>query len=203
MSIVKILKEIFLVEYWSDRKVSSPKNLTSHYQNELWKMYFDEICIWGKYSLFEKEIERFKYRSDRQLSTGLVEVVSKCVEVSKLFGEHADWVVVPIPMHWTRYFLRGFHHTNLIAQWVWKSLNLSFLPILRTKWTKRQAKLSRQQRLNNKKNSFFLKNWYTVPSHVILIDDVVSSWSTFNEAAKLLKEAWSKKILCFTIASNA
>ena len=200
---MKIIKEIFLVEQGIQKKVSSPKNLTSHYEKELWKLYFDEICTWGEYAHFELQIERFKYHSDRHISTSLVEVLSKCVEVSKYFGEQSDWVVVPIPMHWTRYLLRGFHHTDLMAQGLSRILNLKVLSLLSTKWTKRQAKLSRWERMNNKKNSFFLKSRYTVPSHIILIDDVVSSWSTLNEAAKLLKEAWAKKVLCFTIASNA
>ena len=35
MNMMKIIKEIFLVEQGIQKKVSSPKNLTSHYEKEL------------------------------------------------------------------------------------------------------------------------------------------------------------------------
>lgn len=137
------------------------------------------------------------------MSTDLVEVLSKSVEVSTIFDIYQDWVVVPIPMHWTRYFFRGFHHTRKIAKEFCQKYGLGYSPLLGTKWTPRQSKLLRKERVLSKKNSFFIKDGYTTPSHIILIDDVTSSGSTFNEAAKVLSQSGAEYILCFAIASNA
>jgi ComF family protein len=203
MTIKKLLLDIFFINEKNIEEFWIPKNLTKHYKNECVPMYFDEVCVGGQYAFLKKDIERYKYQSDRQLSTRLVDVLAKCVEVSNLYQVNSDWVFIPVPMHWMRYFQRGFHHTERLSTELSNKIWWTHISLLQTKWTKRQAKLSRWDRLKNKKNSFFVKSWYTVPSHIILIDDVISSWSTLNEAAKVLRESWAKVVLCFTLASNA
>jgi ComF family protein len=151
----------------------------------------------------KRKIEQFKYHSDRHISTELVEVLSKCVEVSNFYPWFTNWEIVPVPMHWTRYFFRRFDHTKLLATQLWKILGLPVHRVLGTFFRLRQAKLSRDKRIRNKKNSFFVKNGYTVPSHIILIDDVLSSGATINEAARTLRYGWAEIIICFTLASNA
>jgi ComF family protein len=203
MNFLSILKDIFLEENERRSSTSSPKNLTVHYRQELRHVEYDEVCVWADYREWEKEIERYKYHSDRHISTDLVEVLSKCVEVSVYYGEHDDWVIIPIPMHWSRYMLRGFDHTKRLATELAHSLWIEYNPILKTKWRRRQSNLSRTKRLENKKDSFLIKNGYTIPSHIILIDDVVSSSSTFHEAARVLRAHGAEKVICFAIASNA
>jgi ComF family protein len=206
MNIFSLLAEIFLEEERKFSPPSSPKNLTQHYRVELRHVEvgeLDEICVWGNYQHLEYDIERYKYHSDRHISTRLVEVLAKCVEVSTFYGEHGDWVVVPIPMHWSRYILRGFDHTRRLAKELAERMNVGYAPILKSKWRRRQSSLPRTKRLENKKNSFLIKNGYTLPSHIILVDDVVSSGSTLHEAAKILKLHGVESIICFVIASNA
>ena len=36
----------------------------------------------------------------------------------------------------------------------------------------------------------------------ILVDDVVSTWTTINEISKILKKSWAKNIIALVIASN-
>jgi ComF family protein len=189
MDPLSILKDIFLEEVPVLSSPTSPKNLTDHYRQELRNSYFDEVCVGANYSDLESKIERYKYHSDRHLSTEFVEVMSKCVEASRLYGEYHDWVVIPVPMHWSRYVLRGFHHTRTLAKCLAKKLSLSLEYPISTRYRPRQSQLLRTKRIENKKNSFFIKSGYTVPSHVILIDDVISSGATLDEAAKTLKNA--------------
>lgn len=204
MKILRLIFDIFFEwTFQKDQGVVLPINLTQHYQQELQTLFFDELWVWWEYAHLESKIERYKYHSDRHISTEFVDILSKCVEVSNIFGEEQDWEIIPIPMHWTRYLLRGFHHTSLLACKLWKRFHCPVSTILKTKFRRRQTKLTRIQRMQNKKNSFFLKTGYTLPSHILLLDDVVSSWATLNEAARVLKEGWVKKIICFTLASNA
>ena len=106
-------------------------------------------------------------------------------------------------MHWTRYLLRGFDHTGLLAKKLSHRLHLPFFPCLKTAFRRRQTSLIREKRIANKKNSFSVKKGYTVPSHIILIDDVVSSGATLNEAARVLKSHGAQVVICFLLASNA
>ena len=203
MTFFSLIREIFLEDEDMGLLRSNPKNLTTHYQKELRHVEVVEVCVWWDYRILEEIIERYKYHSDRQRSTELVEVLAKCVDVSNSFGEHDDWVVVPVPMHWSRYIIRGFDHTDRLARELARMLHLRQSTLLWTRYRKRQSNLSRDKRIENKKDSFFIKNRYTIPSHVILIDDVVSSGSTFYEASSVLKKAWVENVICFAIASNA
>ncbi|GAB0175273.1 MAG: hypothetical protein HHAS10_11520 [Candidatus Altimarinota bacterium] len=203
MKFTHFLRDIFFLQKEEKPTELSPRNLTAHYRYENGDIFFDEICVGGNYKNLSHKIERYKYQSARHLSTELVEVLSKCVEVSCFFSQWDDWEVVPIPMHWTRYIFRGFHHTKKIGIEFSKKYNFNFSSPIGTKWTRRQSKLRRKERIQNKKNSFFIKDGYTVSSHIILIDDVTSSGSTFNEAAKVLSLGGAECILCFAIASNA
>jgi len=36
----------------------------------------------------------------------------------------------------------------------------------------------------------------------VIVDDVVSTWTTFNEISRLLNDNWVKKIYCLSIASD-
>lgn len=206
MSLISLLKNIFLEEISQENVLSSPKNLTEHYRVELRHVDFDEVCVWWDYSILKGNIERYKYHSDRHISTELVEVLSKCVEVSEYYVEHNDWVVVPVPMHWSRYFLRWFDHVGLLAQKFSTKNGFVFMKLLvskLSKLSKRQSKLSRWERLENKKDSISLKNHYTLPLHIILVDDVVSSGATLQECAQVLRNAGVERIICFCVASNS
>ena len=37
---------------------------------------------------------------------------------------------------------------------------------------------------------------------IILVDDVISTWTTLNEISKVLKQHNAQKIICLTIASG-
>ena len=73
------------------------------------------------------------------------------------------------------------------------------MPLLQNiKETKIQAKLSRDERLINLKGSFDADN---SPAHVVLIDDVMTTGSTVNECARMLKAAGAKVVYVLTFAS--
>lgn len=62
---------------------------------------------------------------------------------------------------------------------------------------------TRQQRIENAKNTIFVDDsnaWKY--KKVFLIDDFVWSWSTLNETAKKLKEAWIKQVDSFAFVWN-
>ncbi len=53
----------------------------------------------------------------------------------------------------------------------------------------RQSHLSRKKRLANKVNHFRIKSHQKIPEKVFLFDDVISTGSTANECARVLKSA--------------
>lgn len=112
--------------------------------------------------------------------------------------EEAD-VIVPIPLHWRRLLSRRFNQSALLAQKIAKCANKPFSPaaLKRVKATASQRGLVAKDRISNLKNSF------AVPSNgvmavygrrVLLIDDVITTGSTFEEATKALLKAGASQV---------
>lgn len=102
-------------------------------------------------------------------------------------------LLVPVPLHTNRERNRGF---NQIAE-VLRALPAEFHDgtlsrvapaLIRTRHTSPQTHLSRKKRLTNVKDAFALTHPDLARNaHVILIDDVTTTGSTLNEAARPLR----------------
>ncbi|MFO0865361.1 MAG: phosphoribosyltransferase family protein [Gemmataceae bacterium] len=116
-------------------------------------------------------------------------------------------VVVPVPLHWTRRWMRGFNQTDLIADRLANVLGASYRPrwlkrVRRTDLQTRQG--SPQARKANVKNAFALTRWCEAKDKtVLLIDDVLTTGATAHEAAKALRSQKPAKILVTVLAHGA
>ena len=116
-------------------------------------------------------------------------------------------LLLPIPLHPLRLFQRGFNQSSLIAQAVARQTGsqLDTRRLKRQRYTPPQHTLSKAQRQHNLEQAFILKG-EKLPSHVALVDDVVTTGSTVAEAATLLRQAGVKRIdiycLSFTPADK-
>ena len=81
---------------------------------------------------------------------------------ASLLGERlagADWevdVVCPVPLHWTRRFMRGYNQAEVIGREVARALGVPFEPRLlqRRRHTASQTKLSAEERSRNLAGAF-------------------------------------------------
>jgi len=107
-------------------------------------------------------------------------------------------IVVPIPLHWTRYAWRGFNQAHEIARVISKKKNISLSHVLkRTKKTEYQSALASALRGPNLKSAFTLNDAYVkncADKHILLIDDLMTTGSTVRAAAKTLLAAKPRKI---------
>ena len=112
--------------------------------------------------------------------------------VSALAGQ--DWVVVPVPMHWWREWQRGFNQSTILARAVAKSMGIASIPVLiKTRPTMSQVGLGRARRLANLEGAFVCRQDLT-GARVLLVDDVATTGTTLNQAAKALKAAGAKEV---------
>ncbi len=107
-------------------------------------------------------------------------------------------VIVPIPLHWTRYASRGFNQAEEIARVIQKKKNVPLRSLLkRVKKTAFQFELVSSMRGTNVKNAFVLncidKKHYK-DKHILLVDDLMTTGSTIREAAKELLKLQPKQI---------
>jgi ComF family protein len=120
-------------------------------------------------------------------------------------------LIIPIPLHKSRYFLRTFNQSIELAKQICKlsRLDMDTSIIRRCKSTTAQTDLSADQRRSNLRNAFEidetaqqrLKRY----DHIVLFDDVITTGSTVNSAyRRLLKHNPQLRIdiwcICLTLA---
>ena len=104
-------------------------------------------------------------------------------------------LLLPIPLHPLRLLQRSFNQSSLIAQAIARQTGsqLDTRRLKRQRYTPPQHTLSKAQRQHNLEQAFILKGG-KLPSHVALVDDVVTTGTTVAEAATLLRQAGVKRI---------
>ena len=146
-------------------------------------------------------IHAFKYGGKSHYAKSLGPLLAQFASDTLYFGHRP--VVMPIPLHPKRLRERGFNQSLLLAKYVCKELegDLDFLSLVRTRFTPPQTTLGRAERFQNLKGAFELKGGKVVENRVIvLIDDVVTTGTTVNECAKVLKRAGAEEVLCVALA---
>jgi len=151
---------------------------------------FDELRV-------QKLIHAFKYEPFiKELGKSLAEVIIKYF-YWKNYQPFKKSLIIPIPADQKRIKWRGYNPSEIIAKELAQKFNLVLVSdlLLKTKKTKPQAKLSLKERQENLKNAFALKKAKILQGKLIyLIDDVYTSGSTMEEAAKILKREGAKKV---------
>lgn len=111
-------------------------------------------------------------------------------------------IIIPIPLSRRRRYERGFNQSELIARSFQASTGIPlFLALRRTRHTLPQSGApSVQERLLNVKGCFVADRRLVQDRNVVLIDDVVTSGSTFLEAARTLKANGARRIIALAAA---
>ena len=114
-------------------------------------------------------------------------------------------LIIPLPIHWTRRCVRGYNQCELIANALKETLNapVSNGILLRSRRVRSQRGLSRSQRLGNQRASFCISSKgieYLKGKHILLVEDIVTTGATANEAAKTLKSAGANTVLLAAVA---
>ncbi len=101
-----------------------------------------------------------------------------------------DWIV-PVPLHPFRLLKRGFNQSLLIALSFSKRIQvpLEFKNLKRKMHEKSQVSRTREERLQQIRGSFAVKNSAVFKNKkILLIDDVYTTGATLRECAKVLKK---------------
>jgi len=124
-------------------------------------------------------------------------------------------LIIPVPLHKKRKRWRGFNQAEVITDVLvnYFNLDISIDRLVRIKHKKPQAKLGEADRKTNIVGCFA---WLALPNkenkkrpsldlagqNIILIDDVVTTGSTLNECAKVLKQAGANEVWGLVVAKG-
>lgn len=112
-------------------------------------------------------------------------------------------MILPVPLHIHRLRERKFNQALTISRACFPEFKQRIIPdlLLRHRATPPQTTLNGAERRRNLSWAFSLRN----PEHIqgkniLLVDDVLTTGSTVNECAKLLRKAGAMRIEVFTLA---
>ena len=107
--------------------------------------------------------------------------------------------VVPIPLHWTRYAIRGYNQTEVMARHISRLSGKKVLKGLKRKRrTRFQSMLSPQERKQNVINSFLYRGKESCKGKVlVLIDDLMTTGATLQAVAQELVKQQPQEIHAF------
>ncbi len=110
-------------------------------------------------------------------------------------------LLIPIPLHPRRLRERGYNQSLELAKYLSKQLAIpvQYDILIRIRDTPPQASLPFSERNKNMKQAFQINNTH-IPTHIALIDDVLTTGHTANVAAKILRQAGVENIEVWTIA---
>ena len=161
-------------------------------------IYFEVLKAPYTYSTqMQKLIKKLKYSKRTFLAKDLSVKLAEFI-VKENIDKNID-VVVPVPMHWFKKWKRGYNQAELLAKNVAELINKPVCnALIRTKYTKPQFNLRKQERRENLENMFVLNKKYVEQiknKRILLIDDIATTCSTANQCAKVLKNLKAKVVV--------
>ena len=134
-------------------------------------------------------------------------------DIAKITADRPDFLerlsgttLVPVPLHPIKQFMRGYNQSTCLAElWAGLAPGASVAHLLtRTRHTKSQITLSKEDRARNVKNAFAIRPKSAIPAEMkyVIIDDVFTTGSTVNACAAVLKKAGAVKVEVATLCHD-
>lgn len=168
------------------------------------KMYFNESMHIFKYNeMIRQRLIEYKFQDKSYMYKTFAKIILKNKKVCG-FLEKYD-IIIPVPIHKKRRLKRGYNQTELIAKEICKNISLELKTdvLIKQKNIKAQSELNKNERKQNIKNAFEIKNINEIiDKKILLFDDIYTTGSTVNECSKILKKVGAKQIGVVTIAKD-
>lgn len=159
---------------------------------------------------FDKSTTLCSYHSDishqcvfgvKQDDTAWLRACAELLAHKNIKNQQTLDAIVPIPTHWQKLFTQNNNHSLLLAKRLAKELSLPLYPsaLKQIKATQAQKTLSAKARLANMRGAFLCQQ-NIKGQRIAIVDDVMTTTATANEAARSLKKAGAKHVELWLIA---
>lgn len=147
-------------------------------------------------------IAKFKFSGDLAYGRILGSVLAQKLQADS-YRYPLPQALVPVPLHHKRWVKRGFNQAQELALVAHKTLKIPLLDkmCIRVKDTPAQSSLDKAHRKVNLRKAFRIQALEPLAfEHVAIIDDVVTTGSTVDALAAVLKDAGVEQVDVWCIA---
>ncbi len=168
---------------------------------------FGDILSFFNYqdAVIKQLITELKYKGKRSnakiLAIGIHEYLLEELSDREIYEEFTNPLLIPIPLSKQRLRERGYNQVALIAEHLAEIGTLDTFSLKRIKNTESQTTKNKEERTKNLEDAFVVKNnKHILNKNIILLDDVVTTGSTLNEAKETLLRNGAKNVLATAVA---
>ena len=155
--------------------------------------------------IYRQSVLRFKYSGRQEYARFYSAAILRC------FGEKIrKWkpeVLIPVPIHRERLLKRGYNQAEVLAGNLGRELGIpvSARAVVRRKNTEAQKLLDRRERRKNLELAFAAGPEIRAWKSVLIVDDIYTTGSTVDAAAKILKANGTGRVfsVCVCVTPGA
>lgn len=164
-----------------------------------WKdAYLNGLIVCFSYNIvIKKAILKLKYYHKKFVADFLTTQLGMAFHsnptlLNEININHWETIITWVPSHRIRrHFIKWYNQSYILAKKLAEKVWLKYDKIVyKTKNTKSQVNLNRNERKENLKNVFAMYKMLKWDETIVIIDDITTTWSTINEIAKTIKEIY-------------
>ncbi|MCA9153200.1 MAG: ComF family protein [Pirellulaceae bacterium] len=167
------------------------------------KWRIQRVMPFGLYrDRLKQVVLQMKHAAQEPLSLAMGRLFAE-VLADQLADDAPPDFVVPIPSHWSRRWSRGTNPAMLLAESIARvrRWNLAERILLANRRTMKQGTLTPAERRRNVLRAFRVSESYDIKdARVLVVDDVMTTGATANEAARVLRRAGASHVSVAVLA---
>lgn len=161
------------------------------------------IALWLHKEPINLSIYQYKFHNQRRFGQYYAEEMAK--RYGAILKKWNPDIIIPIPLHWSKLRKRGYNQSAIIAEKLGEHMGIpaSVKLLKRIRRTSPLKALDPAQRKKSLEKAFAVaddEGKLLEGKIVLLIDDIYTTGSTMDEAAKTLKRAGAEKVFYLTIS---
>lgn len=177
--------------------------LTNFHQNPDWNPMHERLMChapvsraaamfyYERMSDYSAIIQEFKYNGLTRLGRSMMRRYARELNQSGFF-DGVD-ALQPVPLNFFKEVARGYNQSEVLAQGVRDVTGIRIADLLKAHRHSSQTRMNASERLENARLAYSIRRGVTaVPTHILLIDDIITTGATVSACAELLHAAYPR-----------
>lgn len=181
--------------------ISNSNEMKHRFYGKLLVEHCATVLYFSQESITQKLIHELKYKNQQTIGLFIAQLALKQLKNQRIFNEAQ--AIVCIPLHKTKERKRGYNQLTVFGTELSKQLNIPFYKDYLIKSTKTQTQTKKNIFQRAKKQSEFIVNpkyRHLENLHLLLVDDVMTTGATLQNAGNCIIKNSTHKISILTMA---